>query len=83
MGDQQVAGSERFEELAGEHAAMLAAYRARDWDGAMAKLRRCHHLGQAYGLADFYEIYGMRIALFMTDPPPEGWDGSIVAEDKH
>ena len=35
------------------------------------------------GLGDFYEIYGMRIALFMTDPPPEGWDGSIVAEDKH
>ena len=31
------------------------AYRSRDWDDAMAKLRRCHHLGQDYGLADFYE----------------------------
>ena len=83
VGDQNVAGSERFEELAGEHAAMLEAYRTRDWDGAMMKLRRCHHLGQHFGLADFYELYGMRIALFMTDPPPAGWDGSIVAEDKH
>ena len=72
-----------FRELASEHVAMLAAYRERDWDGAMAKLRRCHHLGQSYGLGDFYEIYGMRIALFMTDPPAEGWDGSIVAEEKH
>jgi adenylate cyclase len=83
VGDQNVAGSERFEELAGEHASMLQAYRTRDWAEAMARLRRCHHLGQDYGLADFYELYGMRIALFMTDPPPDSWDGSIVAEDKH
>ena len=32
---------------------------------------------------DFYEMYGLRIALYMTDPPPPDWDGSIVAEDKH
>ena len=83
VGDQNVAGSERFGELAGEHKAMLDAYRNRDWEGALAKLRRCHHLGQDYGLADFYELYGMRIALFMTDPPPAAWDGSIVAEDKN
>ena len=55
VGDQSVARSERFEELAGEHKAMLDAYRSRDWDAAMARLRRCHHLGQGYGLADFYE----------------------------
>ena len=35
VGDDKVAASERFQELAEEHAAMLAAYRARDWDGAM------------------------------------------------
>ena len=83
IGDEQVARSERFEELAGEHDAMLAAYRGRDWTTAMQKLRRCHHLGQSYQLADFYEMYGLRIALYMTEPPPEGWDGSIIAEDKH
>ncbi len=83
VGDQSVARSERFEELAGEHKAMLDAYRSRDWDAAMARLRRCHHLGQGYGLADFYELYGLRIGLFMTEPPPPDWDGSIVAEDKH
>jgi adenylate cyclase len=83
VGDQKVAGSERFGELAGEHKAMLEAYRARDWEGALAMLRRCHHLGQHYGLADFYDLYGMRIALFMTDPPPPAWDGSIVAEEKN
>jgi adenylate cyclase len=83
IGDEQVARSERFEELAGEHAAMLDAYRGRDWVAAMQKLRRCHHLGQAYGLGDFYEMYGLRIALYMTDPPPPSWDGSFVAEDKH
>ena len=83
VGDDKVAASERFEELAGEHRAMLAAYRSRDWDGAMAKLRRCHHLGQGYGLDLFYELYGQRIDAFRTDPPPPDWDGSIVAEDKH
>ena len=83
VGDAEVAAGERFGELAGEHADMLAAYRRRDWEGAMQKLRRCHHLGQPYGLQDFYEIYGLRIALFMTEPPPEDWDGSIVAEDTH
>ncbi|HVI19629.1 MAG TPA: adenylate/guanylate cyclase domain-containing protein, partial [Gaiellales bacterium] len=83
VGDQRVAASERFQELAGEHASMLAAYRRRDWDAAMLKLRRCHNLSQIYGLHDFYEMYGLRIALFMTDPPPPEWDGSTVAEGKH
>ena len=83
VGDEAVARSERFGELAGEHAAMLETYRGRAWDTAMQKLRRCHHLGQAYGLDDFYEMYGLRIALYMTEPPPPDWDGSIVAEDKH
>ena len=49
----------------------------------MQKLRRCHHLGQAYRLDDFYELFGLRIALYMTEPPPADWDGSHVAEDKH
>ena len=62
---------------------MLAAYRRRDWDAAMQKLRRCHNLSQVYGLHDFYEMYGLRIALFMTEPPPPDWDGSTVAEGKH
>jgi adenylate cyclase len=83
VGDDKVAASERFEELVGEHRAMLAAYRSRDWDGAVAKLRRCHHLGQGYGLDLFYELYGQRIDAFRSDPPPPDWDGSIVAEDKH
>ena len=83
VGDATVAASERFQELAGEHDAMIAAYRARDWTGAMQMLRRCHHLGQSYQLQDFYELYGLRIALYMTEPPPADWDGSHVAEDKH
>jgi adenylate cyclase len=83
LGNEQVAASERFRELAGEHAEMLAAYRRRDWDAAMQKLRRCHNLSQVYGLHDFYEMYGLRIALFMTEPPPPDWDGSTVAEGKH
>ena len=83
VGDETVAAGERFGELKGEHDAMLAAYRSRDWDGAMAKLRRCHHLGHGYGLDPFYELYGQRIDAYRTDPPPAGWDGSVVAEDKH
>ena len=83
LGDDKVAASARFQELADEHAAMIACYRARDWESAMQKLRRCHHLGQAYRLDDFYELFGLRIALYMTEPPPADWDGSHVAEDKH
>ncbi len=83
LGDETVAASERFQELAEEHTAMVARYRERDWEGAMQKLRRCHHLGQSYNLGDFYELFGLRIALYMTEPPPPDWDGSHVAEGKH
>jgi adenylate cyclase len=83
VGDDKTAISEQYRELAKEHHAMLAAYRGRDWDTAMQKLRRCHLLGQPYGLDGFYEMYGLRIALYMTEPPPPHWDGSTVAEDKH
>lgn len=83
LGDETVAASERFQELADEHTAMVARYRERDWEGAMQKLRHCHHLGQPYNLGDFYELFGLRIALYMTEPPPPDWDGSHVAEGKH
>ena len=83
VGDDACAGSARFGELAAEHAAMLAAYRARDWDGALEKLRRCQHLGGAYGLGAFYETYAARIDGWRVKPPPPDWDGSAVADSKH
>jgi adenylate cyclase len=83
VGDQDCARSERFRELAAEHAALLDAYGGRDWDGAAAKLPRCQHLGRAYGLAAFYAGYAERIDRCRADDLlPAGWDGPAVAEIK-
>ena len=82
VGDEACAASARFGELAAEHAAMLAAYRARDWDGALERLRRCQHLGGAYGLAAFYDKYAARVEAWRAEPPPPDWDGSAVADSK-
>jgi adenylate cyclase len=82
VGDEECARSGRFGELSGEHDAMLAAYRARDWDGALERLRRCQHLGRGYGLAAFYGTYAARVDAWRAAPPPPDWDGSAMAESK-
>ena len=70
-----------YERLAPNHAAMLAAYRGRDWDGAEAAIARCEGLGVSR-LVSLYKLYRHRIAEWRQTPPPPDWDGTFTATSK-
>ena len=70
-----------FERLAPRHAAMLEAYRGRDWDGAEAAIARCEAVG-VQRLAALYALYRGRIAEWRETPPPPDWDGTFTATSK-
>lgn len=82
LGDAACARDDGFKLLAKAHEAMLAAYRARDWDGAEHWLAKSRYLGAAYGLGRLYESYAERIGRYRLDPPPPDWDGSEIATSK-
>jgi adenylate cyclase len=63
------------------HEAMLAAYRARDWEGADAAIAACREAGVP-ALEKFYGIYQSRIAVWREQPPPADWDGVFTATEK-
>ncbi len=67
--------------LGEHHAAMLAAYRSRDWDRAEAAICACQAVGVA-ALNKLYELYQARIAAWRETPPPADWDGSYAATEK-
>lgn len=68
-------------ELVADHMAMLAKYRARDWDGAEAAINICRAKGIA-ALETVYNLLEGRIAEFRLTPPHEGWDGAFIATEK-
>ena len=80
VGDAAEAASEAFQALQREHAQMLEAYRARDWDRAQDLLNVCVEMPGA--VEAFYELYAERIFHYSFDPPPEDWKGVHVAEMK-
>jgi adenylate cyclase len=80
LGDGSLAATHRFETLASDNAAMLSAYRNRDWIRARAALDACRQVDPA--LADFYDLYEQRIAGYERAPPPADWDGVFAATTK-
>jgi adenylate cyclase len=58
---------------------VLAAYRAREWDQAEAGLASLRRQAPESGL---YKLYADRVAAFRRTPPPEGWDGVTVFDEK-
>lgn len=82
LGDEELAGSPEFADLRERHNAMLAAYRAAQWDDARAQmLSLTNHAGQ-FGLNKLYSLYETRIAALMAEPTPAGWDGIYEAREK-
>ncbi len=63
------------------HEAMLAAYRAADWDAAEAAIAACREVG-INGLETLYNVYRDRIADYRETPPPADWDGTFTATSK-
>ena len=70
-----------YERLAPRHAAMLEAYRGRDWDGAEAAIAHCEAVG-VQRLQALYALYRSRIAEWRVTPPPADWDGTFTATSK-
>jgi adenylate cyclase len=82
LGDETLARDTDFAELAGRHAEMLAAYRARSWDLARDCLATLDKLGASFGLNGCYALYRERIDGFSENPPGEEWDGVFGATEK-
>lgn len=80
LGTPEEAQMPSFKVFAEDHAKMLEAYRAMSWEKAMEQART---LAQSRAdLAGLYGLYQTRIAEYMKNPPPAGWDGVFVAKSK-
>lgn len=81
-GDESVASDPEFHSIKTNFIAMLAAYRAQDWDKAEAEIRTARKRSDAFSLTGLLNVYAMRIAVFREAPPPKNWDGVFVATSK-
>ena len=75
------APKESVERLKPLHAAMLAAFRSRDFDGAMAKIEECRAIG-IEALETLFTLYRTRVLTYREIPPPDDWDGADTAVTK-
>jgi adenylate cyclase len=77
-GRQDTAQSERFQRLRNLTIEMLACYRSRDWDGALAAIERGRRTDEARTLELLYNLYQARIIGYRKNPPPEAWNGAFA-----
>jgi adenylate cyclase len=82
LGDESLAATPAFIDLARTHAAMLAAYRARRWDEAERHLDAMAPAAAGLGLVKLYDRYRRSIRAYREAPPPEDWDGVTAATSK-
>jgi adenylate cyclase len=57
---------------------MLACYRARDWEGALAAIARGRKTDEANTLELLYRLYEARIRDYIENPPPQDWNGAFA-----
>src|SRR6202165_2309184 len=77
-GREDTAHSGRFQRLRNLTIEMLACYRSRDWEGAMAAIERGRRSDDAHALALLYDLYDERIRGYRENPPPEDWNGAFA-----
>jgi adenylate cyclase len=77
-GRQDTANSGRFQRLRNLTIEMLACYRSRDWEGALAAIERGRHTDDARALELLYNLYEARIRNYQANPPPEDWNGAFA-----
>jgi adenylate cyclase len=63
------------------HAALLEAYRKRDWKGALGLLED-PVLAKERDMAGLYGLFRERIEQMQIESPPPDWDGVFVAHEK-
>jgi len=72
------AQSGRFQRLRNLTIEMLACYRSRDWEGALAAIARGRKTDEANALELLYRLYEARIRGYLQDPPPQDWNGAFA-----
>jgi adenylate cyclase len=77
-GRADVAQSSRFQRLRNLTIEMLACYRSRDWDGALAAIERGRRTDEARSLELLYNLYEARLLNYRKNPPPEDWNGAYA-----
>ncbi|MCP3415322.1 adenylate/guanylate cyclase domain-containing protein [Bradyrhizobium brasilense] len=81
-GREDVASSGRFQRLRNLTIEMLACYRGRDWDGALAAIERGRKTDDGQTLQYLYRLYEARIHAFQKEPPPDDWNGAFALTTK-
>src|SRR3984957_856794 len=77
-GREDPAQSGRFQRLRNLTIEMLACYRARDWEGALAAIERGRTTDEANSLELLYHLYEARLRSYQENPPPADWDGAFA-----
>jgi adenylate cyclase len=77
-GREDVMHSARFQRLRNLTIEMLACYRNRDWDGALAAIERGRKTDEAQALKPLYDLYERRIRGYQENPPPPDWNGAYA-----
>ena len=77
-GREDTALSGRFQRLRNLTIEMLACYRARDWEGALAAIERGRKTDEANSLELLYDLYEVRIRGYLENPPPQDWNGAYA-----
>jgi adenylate cyclase len=77
-GREDTAHSAHFQRLRNLTIEMLACYRSRDWDGALATIARGRKTEGAGGLNLLYNLYEARILGYQKSPPPDDWSGAYA-----
>jgi adenylate cyclase len=77
-GREDIAQSGRFQRLRDLTIEMLACYRGRDWEGALAAIERGRRTDEVHSLELLFNLYEARIRDFAEAPPPEDWNGAFA-----
>jgi adenylate cyclase len=77
-GREETAQSAQFQKLRNLTIEMLACYRTRDWDGALAAIERGRKTDEAHALELLYDLYEARILEYQNNPPPGDWNGAYA-----
>jgi adenylate cyclase len=81
-GRQDIAQSGRFQRLRNLTIEMLACYRSRDWEGALAAIERGRITDDGHSLESLYNLYAARIRSLQQNPPSEDWNGAYALLSK-
>ena len=77
-GRDDTAQSGRFQRLRNLTIEMLACYRSRDWEGALAAIERGRKTDEAHTLENLYNLYETRLHAYRENPPPADWNGAFA-----